>query len=320
MTSSSVLVVGAGISGLACAQRLRQAGVGVHVVDRGRGAGGRMSSRTLHGRPVDLGASYFTAEPGTPFDAIVQGWVDRGLARTWTDTFALAGVDGIRDHRTGPMRYAAPFGLREVVVDLGRGLAIEPEHEVSSVSDGPVADGIRYDAVVLAMPDPQAKRILDPELTARGLLHEPEEWEPTIAVALGWDSRQWPGDLHGAFVNDSPAVGFIADDGDRRGDGAPVLVAHSTAQLARQHLEEPDASSAPIANAVAAILDITTEPVWAHAHRWTFARPSTPHDEPFLLADGIGVCGDAWGGKSSVTAAWTSGDALGRALAVRLTN
>ena len=51
-----VIVVGAGISGVAAARELRDAGLPVVVLDRGRRIGGRMASRTIDGRPVDIGA------------------------------------------------------------------------------------------------------------------------------------------------------------------------------------------------------------------------------------------------------------------------
>jgi predicted NAD/FAD-dependent oxidoreductase len=88
---SPVTVVGAGIAGIACARALAAAGVPVRVLDRGRRPGGRMASRTLSQRTVDLGASYLTAHEGSPFAAVVDDWVARGLARPWTDTFAAAG-------------------------------------------------------------------------------------------------------------------------------------------------------------------------------------------------------------------------------------
>ena len=117
MQKPRVLIVGAGIAGIACARALRDAGVSARVVDRGRRPGGRMASRTINGRAVDLGAAYFTAEPGTPFTEVVNGWLARGLARPWTDTVAVAGAEGIQRYSTGPMRYAAPLGLRE---EIGR--------------------------------------------------------------------------------------------------------------------------------------------------------------------------------------------------------
>jgi renalase len=173
-------------------------------------------------------------------------------------------------------------------------------------------DGEDVPAVVLAMPDPQARRLLDADTAGRLLDDRP--WEPSLAVVLGWSGRRWPADLHGAFVHDDPAVTWVADDGDRRGDGAPVLVAHTTAELAAAHLEDPDAAAGPVAAAVGRALGIDVPPAWTAVHRWTYARPTEPRSEPFGLADGIGVCGDGWSAPSRVESAWTSGTALGRAL------
>ncbi len=312
MQKPSVLIVGAGISGLACARALTDAGVGVRVVDRGQEPGGRMTSRPVHGRTVDLGAAYLTAEPGTPFASVGSGWVERGLARPWTDTIAVAGADGIHDHRIGPMRYAAPSGLGALVADLGRDLDVAQGVDVPAVTSG-----LEGDVVVLAMPDPQAHRLLDASSPLRDRLDAGAGWIASIAVVLEWEARTWA-PFHAAFVNDVPELMSLADDGDRRGDGAPVLVAHTTAELARQRLDDPESAIAPVSAAVGRLLGLADAPVRSYAHRWTFARPATQHPEPFLWADGVGVCGDAWGGRSSVATAWTSGDALGRAIAAGL--
>ena len=67
------VVVGGGISGVACAKALADRGLPVRVVDRGRRLGGRMGGRSLAGRPVDLGASYLTAGEDSP----LSEWVNR---------------------------------------------------------------------------------------------------------------------------------------------------------------------------------------------------------------------------------------------------
>ncbi len=314
MTSDdAVLVVGAGISGLACARALQAAGVSVRVVERGRVPGGRMASRRFEGRPVDLGAAFFTADLATPFGAVVQDWLDRGLARPWTDTFSVSDDGGPLTTKSGPMRYAAPGGLRALATDLAEGVEVEFEHAVHSVSSGSNGEGV----TILAMPDPQARRLLPADSAVALSLDDGSGWAPTIAVALGWDDAAWPRDINGVFVNGSPMLTFVADDGDRRGDGAPVLVAHSTPEVAREFLDDPDAAITPITEAVRALLGIDLAPAWSYAHRWTFARTLAGHPEPFLLADGVGVCGDGWGATSAVGTAWASGDALGRALAAR---
>jgi hypothetical protein len=108
---------------------------------------------------------------------------------------------------------------------------------------------------------------------------------------------------------------WLADDGDRRGDGAPVLVAHTPAAFAAGHLADPDRAAPAVAAAVRAVLGIDSDPEWTHVHRWTFAKPAAPREAPFALDAGIGLCGDGWSAPSKVESAWRSGDALGRALA-----
>ncbi len=308
-----VAIVGAGISGAACARVLLAAGIDMRLLDRGRVVGGRMASRRLDGRPVDLGASYLTArEPD--FVAVVQDWLARGVAREWTDTFHVATPAGFGEPKTGPMRYGAAGGLRSLVEDLLTDLPVVSETQVAVVGPGPTVDGEAYDAVVLAMPEPQALQVLSPELVAEHAAIAARTWEPVLALAAGFGSRTWH--LDGCFVNDSPVLSWIADDGARRGDGAPVLVAHSVPAFAEQHLEDPAAAGPALAAAVREVMGVG-EPAWTRVQRWTHAKPAGPRDELFHLGPAmVGLCGDGWG-ASKVEAAWLSGTRLGQALARR---
>ncbi len=305
-----VVVIGAGISGIACARQLAAAGHDVRVLDRGRVPGGRLASRRMHGRVVDLGASYFTVDPASGFAAVVADWQARGLARPWTDTFAALAGDGSRQDKPGPVRWAAPAGLRSLVTDLAADLVVEQEHPVAAVGPGPTVDGAAYDAAVLAMPDPQALRLLDPACPAAALVTG-REWEPCLALAAGFDRREWAVD--GAFVADDPVLSWVADDGSRRGDGAPVLVGHSTPAFAARHLDAPDEAAPALVASLRDLLGLP-EPAWSYVQRWRFAKPVGTRDAAYGVAGGIGLCGDGWG-RSKVQAAWESGDALGRALA-----
>lgn len=302
-----VTVVGGGISGLACARAVQDAGGTARVIDRGRRVGGRLSSRTIDGRPVDLGASYFVVGEAEGFSHVVADWEERGIARPWTDTFQVIDPSGERRPKPGPMRWAAPLGLRSLALDLADGVDVESGRVVERVEPYRV-DGVEAGEVVLAMPAPQAARLTG---EAPG---GPQDWEPVIAVVLRWDERQWDADLHGAFAEADADVSFIADDGDRRGDAAPVLVVHTTAERARRHLDDPDAAIEPVLAATRRLLRIDVEPASTHAHRWTFARPAETTGEPFFRSPGLSACGDAWGESAAVRTAWTSGDALGRAL------
>jgi renalase len=306
-----IVVVGAGLAGVACARTLHTAGAPVVLIDRGRRIGGRMTSRRFDDRPVDLGASYLTvADP--VFGAVVEDWQRRGLARPWTDTFAVAGDDP----KTGPVRWAAPGGLRSLVEDLAGGLDVVDATSVSGVQRsgaGWLVDDRQASAVVLAMPDPQAHRLLGENLRAD--LPAAASFEPVLALVAAWSQRCW--DFDGLFVNDHPSLAWVADDGRRRGDGAPVLVAHSTSAYAGQHLAEPAAAGPELSRALQDLIG-APEPASTHVHRWTFARPAGGRPEPYALVDGgLGLCGDGWAEKPRVEAAYLSGRALAEALLAR---
>lgn len=308
-----VVVVGAGLAGVACARELVATGLDVRVVDRGHRVGGRMASRRLWDRATDLGASYLTTTDAG-FAAVVEDWADRGLATPWTDSFCVLGEDEPRTS-TGPMRWGAPGGLRSLVEDLASDLDVEKVEQADL--------DVAASAVVLAMPDPQARRLAGGHPVSDLLSRE---WEPVIALAARWDRRTWDavspsGRFEGAFVNDDPAIGWVADDGRRRGDDAPVLVVHSTPELAARHLADPAGAGPELVAAVRRVMDVG-EPADIHVHRWTFARPVGEREASYALVDGpggsVGICGDGWGPKPKVETAWLSGMRLGRALAQRL--
>jgi renalase len=333
-----VLVVGAGISGLACARVLADAGVPVRVLDRGRRVGGRMSGRRVETsvgtRVVDLGAAYFTVEGSGGFSEVVADWERRELARPCTDTFAkisgrAAAGGGLAGSSTGPVRWGTPGGLRSLLDDLVAPPGREPLDVVSGIDveavdgtlDGPVVDGRAAAAVVLAMPDPQAADLLPRMVATRLDVSARWNWRPCISVYAAWDQRWWP-DFHGAFVNDSDLLVFLVDDGSRRGDGAPVLVAHAAPDVSSDHLDAPAAIVPAVLAELGPLLTsaATPAPTWARAHRWSLAEPLRPHaDAAFGWDEGsrMGVCSDAWGGRPKVQTAWESGTAIGRDLAER---
>ena len=313
MRAVRAVVVGAGIAGVACAVTLAAGGVDVRVVERARTVGGRMASRRLDGRPVDLGAAYFTVRDDG-FAQVVARWRAAGLARPWTSELAVLGGDG-PDRAPGPLRWAAPGGLRSLVAALTEGLPVALEQEVARIGPGPTVDGEPADAVVLAMPDPQAERLLDGATSAAALVAG-RAWRSVISVAAGWERREWA-PLPAAFVNDHPLLSIVADDGARRGVGAPVLVAHTTDEPARRYDARPDDAVAPVLDALRDLLGITATPAWTYAHRWRYAQPAEPREAPFHLGDdGVCLAGDGWG-SPRVETAWRSGTDLARALVAR---
>ncbi|MET9224651.1 FAD-dependent oxidoreductase [Lentzea sp. NPDC003310] len=301
MSFVEIVVVGAGIAGLSCARALAEGGARVRVLDRGRVVGGRLASRRVDGRYADIGAAYLVADDPA-FVAQTESWHARGLARPWTDTLRVypEGTD-----TRGPVRWAAPGGLRSLAADLADGLDVRLSTPVASVES--VARGA--DAVVLAMPGPQALKLSPPPAIASAAAAQ--SWRPVIAAVLTYPARSWNG-LRGAFVNDHPVLATVFDDGDRRGDAAPVLVAHSTAELASEHLDAPAEAGPVLAAAVGELLGITDSPR-IETHRWTYAQPEKTSEAPYASDGRVWLCGDAFG-RPRVQTAWLSGRAVADAL------
>jgi hypothetical protein len=311
LPAEAVAVVGAGISGVSCARVLTAAGLPVVVLDRGRRMGGRMACWTADGRPVDIGAAYLTVRD-PDFAEVAEGWARRGLAHPWTDTFEVADRTGLLGPTTGPVRWAAERGLRSLVEDLAQGLDVRTGCELDQVGPGLLVDGCPVRAVVLAMPDPQALDLLGTGLPEVSAQLEPR-WRPVVTVVASFPRRTWA-PMDGMFVHDSP-VTLLVDDGRRRGDGAPVLVAHLDHEVSARFADTPDDAVPLVLDEVARLLGVAPEPDWVRARRWGSATPVGARETTHLLHEsGLGLCGDGWSARPRVEAAWLSGRDLGRAL------
>src|SRR5690349_18625283 len=108
-----VAVIGAGLAGLALARFLTETGFPVKVFDKGRGPGGRMSTRRREEGTFDHGAQYFTArDPG--FQRMVRTWEERGLVAQWRGRFGSLSHGTVTPETQGPVRYVGVPGMSAV--------------------------------------------------------------------------------------------------------------------------------------------------------------------------------------------------------------
>jgi polyamine oxidase len=92
-----VVVVGAGIAGLAAASRLRRAGIACVVLEARDRTGGRLHTVDLAGTPVDLGGSWIHHPIGNPLSAFCDA---NGVARDAGDPIpSLSGYDRAEHRR-----------------------------------------------------------------------------------------------------------------------------------------------------------------------------------------------------------------------------
>lgn len=333
----AVAVIGAGLSGAACALGLQAAGVAVTLFDKSRGVGGRLATRRTrvpiagvetpvevsfdHGAPQIVARSPRLRRVLAQAEAagVVRPWAPRVHA-TWPGPshgpghVAVPGMPGLVRHLLGDL----PTRLGRAVQRLQR----EPDGRWAVIVDGQVAG--RFDRVVLAMPPTQAAALLagHHERWSEALAAWP--MSPVWTLMAVTDEVDWPWD---AAEPDTGALTWITRNDRRPGRTAPagcaVWVAHAHAAWSQGHLDDDPAD---VAEALGAALR-TALPLpardgvrWHHraVHRWRYAAAGRPAPDARVFwwdeARGLGVCGDFLGG-GDIDGAWVSGDELGDRIA-----
>ena len=297
-------IVGAGIAGLACADGLTRRGHQVVLFDKGRGPGGRMSTRRMQ-TPAgvahfDHGAQYFTARDET-FQSQVGLWAAAGVVAPWpaAGSDAYVGVPGMN----APVRELAG---RHVVQWSTRVSTLEPRGAGWRLSTeaGDVHD---VDLAVIAVPAEQAAVLLAdvaPDLASRaGAAVSAPCWTVMVAFSqpVAAQADCWRGE---------GAIGWAARNNAKPGRSGPESwVLQATPDWSRRHLDaHPDEVADDLIAALSSEFGVgVPAPIGIAAHLWRFAR-SAPAG-PGALFDrgrGLGLCGD-WLIGPRVESAWLSG-------------
>ena len=329
-----VVIVGAGIAGLACARELRAAGCEVLVLDKSRGVGGRCTTRRMLGQPVDLGLSYYHADDpdllaelaAVPATAL-PGWPHR-VAGSGAPCHPAA-------FRPGQQRLAFAEGVNVFPRHLAQGLDMQlgtrvmridpmPSHVTLELEDGPP---LRTRDVVLTCPTPQAGAIL-PNVQGRSLravqaLLAQVVVHPCVTLILGFPLDGAAPDFDVLYPGDSDLIQLISHDSAKREDPSyRVLVVQANAPWSHAHLEHsPDHWRAALTGEAARLCGAwVREPAWSELHRWRYAKtmPSTEMSTPqvFGLPGGgqLGLGNEAFTSEAGVQGAYLAGRKLAQKL------
>lgn len=304
-----IAIVGAGLAGLSCADELTGAGHHVVLFDKGRGPGGRMSTRrikTVLGEvSVDHGTPYLTVRD-SQFRAAVGGWEQQGLVQQWP----AGGIDS----------WVGVPNMNAVV----KNLASRHETHWNTFVQGLAHEGGQwriatdtglhgpFEALIVATPAEQAVPLLS--------LHD---LAMARTASLAWSKPCWVGAFIFAEALDTTAH-FLRDRGPmalaicnrikpQRAE-PECWVVHANTDWSMTHLEAPAAEVAQ--NLLAALLDALAlpqaAPIEVMAHRWRYARPPEGACETqWNPSIALGACGD-WQLGPRAECAWLSGRALAR--------
>jgi renalase len=328
-TVPTVAVIGGGMAGLACARTLSKCGVRVCVFDKGRGPGGRISTRRSDGYAFDHGAQYVTARDAR-FRSFVNTLRVQGLVMPWRGRF-VAIANGATTSMTpaATERLVGVPGMGALVASLAADVRVVSAVQVTRIERCKrgwtltAADGApcgSFDFVIVAIPAPQARPLLEANAPRLADAAAAVRFEPCWAAMVALD-RAMPVEFDAAVIAGG-ALSWIARNAtkpQRREEETWVL--HAADGWSEAHLEDDPAGVAEAL--LVAFADVTNVIVtgvgYLQAHLWRYARVSIPVGQPFLFDEerGIGACGD-WCLGPRVEAAFLSGTAMAERLVATL--
>lgn len=281
-----VAVIGAGVTGSLVAGALVAAGRSVLVLDKARGAGGRLSIRRTSQGPFAHGC------PPAVMSALVSQapWLAGSLSS------AEESAEGSATPLPKLLLGAARTRFGAQVAGLER---VEGRWRLRDAAGEVLAEAAR---LVLTAPAPQSATLLErvkPDWaeTLRGLRMHPS-WSLLLALPAGRADPDWSGaqDLLGEVEKQTtPHPAEAATDSHRR-----WVLRLSEAASATMLEHSPEQVLAAVCDRLGLAVDAFSHAV---AHRWRFARVDNPL--PDLLLDDpslqLAVCGDAFAGGAAST-------------------
>ncbi len=330
-----VVVIGAGLSGLMCAQTLQQQGYRVIILDKSRGVGGRVATRRIDNIPIDHGLPYLEIQ-GSNTKNLIQQLQKSNILQLWQSNIYQFDVNQNLQESPSLKCYVSTSGINAIAKYLATDLDIHKQCRVTKIKitknrsweiiynlEANFAS-IYGKTLVIAIPAPQAVELLttiNNQLPSAFLTQlRSVTFHPCIAVMAEYDSKyltQLPS-WQGVKLETNSDLAWIAIDSSKREHPTkPIFVLHSTAQFAQNYLETSDlipVGKSLLKTAAFLLLPWLDSPQKLQVHRWRYAIPHHHLSIPYLFTDTplpLVCCGD-WCQGNNIESALNSGLIAGK--------
>jgi renalase len=306
-----IAVIGAGLSGIACAQALREAGKNVVILEKSRSYGGRCATRKFAGSIVDHGAQYFTMRDPTFASAVRKVAGDQ----VWELSSPIRKADGSLWDGNHDPRFYHREGQNRLARALAGDLDVRREHTVTKLENQGESgwkihlaeqEPLLCQAVVLTAPWPQTARLLGEE-------NRPETlFQPCLTGLFSFAGTPEGAscDCYALLGDPESVLAWSACENHKTGRvnaDRTVLVVQAGPSFSQHWLEEnPERWLQEMQEALVAAWGLSGRTCLERfGHRWRFARNRQPLP-PIALPPGLFLAGDTCT-KSRVESAWLSG-------------
>lgn len=343
-----VVIVGAGMAGLAAAQVLQQHGVGCTIFEKSRGVGGRAATRRVDGFAFDHGAQYVKA-PSVQLEALMRDSHAVELARdVWTFD-AHGQVQQGDPQQNADAKWTWHGGITALAKTLAVALDIRFNTQVGWIVRTPTNTYQIYadtgtllaeaDYVLLTPPPPQIVHLLRESTLPAQQRHdllamlEPVSYRPCLSVTLAYARRPelpWYAAINTDRQHPITWLACEHDKPARAPQPNGLFTAQMSPEFSRAHWGEAvkgtyGTDAAPLPAYIATIHTLVEQvvgqelgtPLWANVHRWRYALPEAGVSFERLNASGSGLffAGDFTSGRGRVHLAIESGWQAGERIA-----
>lgn len=320
-SSFDTLIIGAGLAGLCAANSLSNGSRNIAIIDKGRGAGGRLAARRIGEAVFDHGAQFFTARSKL-FKACVDDWIAAGVAEQWYQSYP--------GQPNGHARYRGVPTMSAIAKHLAKQQSNIQSTRVERLSHTNTDWTLHLDngetlsakSVIATCPVPQTLTLLadsNIELCLPMINRlETIQYESCIAVMAVLDS---PTTLEspGALALDKGPIAWISDNYKKGVSPVPAITIHASGDYSAKHFNQDRLTIGRELIELARPLFGNAKVVDFQVHGWLYSKPTvTDNDTSLLISEGLdmpplALAGDAFAGprfEGAVVSGWSAAKKL----------
>ena len=296
------------MAGLSAANELVKNGHELVVLDKGRGVGGRMSTRTINEAKADHGAQYFSVK--TPeFQELISELQSENIVTEW------------KIPQRENVRYVGGKGMNTIPKRLAQNLNVVLNEKVVLISGNEVktesGNTYSFDNLIITIPIPQITDLLNQsqiKISSQDqAVFDSIHYDPCIAVMAVLN--QSTDIVGGGIILENQPVAWIADNFQKGITSVPTATLHASASYSAKHFDND------LQNVAKEMLSSVNQYITSNnvqsfqVHRWKFSNAVKRYDKPFYQVENqnIFLGGDGFG-IGNVEGAFLSGYHLGNYL------
>src|SRR5450830_1507474 len=319
-----IAVIGAGMAGVTCARTLVEAGHQVTVFEKSAELGGRMATRDSAFGTFDHGAQYFTVRDARLTHAMQAL---PGLCKAWSAN-AVQNLDEhgqitVASVPAQDAHWVPTEGMKTLPTEMAKALTeqhrIELETRVTHLERDAInanlwqlrtegAGGAQhvfsgFDAVLLAIPAPQASALLKTAAATSDMAKQIDQVEmaPCWTLMMAFPQAMQPGlttlgPQWNAARSSHHRLAWLARESSKPGHSEiERWTVQASAAFSKEHLQDDNARvQGKLLKAFSEVTGIHAAPSHVEIHRWLYAQTITPLGQSHLwdAQTGVGVCGD----------------------------